>query len=327
MPQSNDKGPNELTSTVGARQLTPNELGDNLHWMHGLEEYLEYTNSPHIERFAEIKRAIMYGNIWFIKRCIIDEIRRGEIDLTSDFINILISHYTGYEHVTHRKVLQYVSHCIDDDYIRRMSSWSIEWQDRANLNEHFSRGQMKSKCWMMEQLCNTLEDKRLGVVVQYGGWYATVAKNVFRDFEVDNYYNIELDENCIDIADDFNYKEFSNNWQFKSILGDCSSIVYDEDDTIRLEVENRQGKYVPKNIKPDIIINTSCEHMNQDWFENLPKGILVCLQTNDYFDNVQHSNCCEDLAAALSKYPMSEVLYSGEIDTHLYNRYMIIGRK
>jgi hypothetical protein len=54
---------------------------------------------------------------------------------------------------------------------------------------------------------------------------------------------------------------------------------------------------------------------------------LVALQTNDYFDNEQHTNCCTDLATAKSKYPMSSIMYSGELETFLYNRFMLIGIK
>tara|TARA_B100000965_G_scaffold57720_2_gene43942 strand:- start:9262 stop:10242 length:981 start_codon:yes stop_codon:yes gene_type:complete len=304
-----------------------NELGQNLHWMHGLEEYLTYIKHPQCELYFEIKRAIMYGNIWHIKHCLRDEIRRGEIELTEDFLNILLAHYTGYEYVSHRKCLQYVAHCIDDDYVRKMSSWSIKWEDRANLNEHFSRGQMKSKCWLVEKLANVFPNAYLGTVAHYGGWYATVAKNIMNQFKVKRYYNIELDETCIDIADDFNYTEFTNNWQFKSIHANVDDIRYDENNTFTLGIKNRQKQVIKTNIKPDIIINTSCEHMDQTWFEQLPVGTLVCLQTNDYFSNEQHVNCCENLQAAMDKYPMREVLYSGEIDTHLYNRFMIIGEK
>lgn len=77
----------------------------------------------------------------------------------------------------------------------------------------------------------------------------------------------------------------------------------------------------------NLIINTSCEHMDNTWFEKLPAGQMVLLQTNDYFENEQHSNCCEDLEAAKAKYPMSELLYAGELDTQLYNRFMLIGIK
>jgi hypothetical protein len=67
--------------------------------------------------------------------------------------------------------------------------------------------------------------------------------------------------------------------------------------------------------------------MNNEWFENIPTGKLVILQTNDYFDNPQHSNCCKDLEDAKAKYPMQDILYIGELDTQLYNRFMIIGIK
>ena len=38
-------------------------------------------------------------------------------------------------------------------------------------------------------------------------------------------------------------------------------------------------------------------------------------------------NCVHGIEEAKAKYPMKEVLYEGEIDTHLYNRFMLIGEK
>lgn len=75
------------------------------------------------------------------------------------------------------------------------------------------------------------------------------------------------------------------------------------------------------------VINTSCEHMDNTWFENLPVGTFVVLHQNDYFENEQHSNCCKDLNEVKNKYPMNEIYYEGELDTHLYNRFMLIGVK
>ena len=34
-----------------------------------------------------------------------------------------------------------------------------------------------------------------------------------------------------------------------------------------------------------------------------------------------------DLEAAKEKYPMQSIMYEGELDTHLYNRFMLIGIK
>ena len=76
-----------------------------------------------------------------------------------------------------------------------------------------------------------------------------------------------------------------------------------------------------------MVVNTSCEHMNDAWYENLPEGTFVVLHTNDYFDNPQHSNCCKDIEEAKSKYPMQSIMYEGNLDTELYNRFMLIGIK
>tara|TARA_B100001175_G_scaffold315939_1_gene328645 strand:+ start:4335 stop:5381 length:1047 start_codon:yes stop_codon:yes gene_type:complete len=315
------------TISEDGTHVVNHDLGKNLHWMHGIEEYLEHVDHKHKEKYYNLKRAIMYGNIWYIKEVIHDEIRRGEVENTDEFLNIILAHYTGYEYVNHRKVLQYVAHCIDNDYIRKMSSWSIKWQYRANLNEHFSRGQMKSKCWMVKQLNEIFPNTYLGTVAHYGGWYATVAKNLFEQFKIRKYYNLELDPDCIEISDDFNYTQYQNKWQFKSVQKNVSEIKYKDDNSFDIQIKNQQGHFVSANVKPDLIINTSCEHMNEDWFKNLPDGQLLCLQTNDYFSNEQHINCVHGIEEAKAKYPMKEVLYEGEIDTHLYNRFMLIGEK
>ncbi len=315
---------NELSSD--GTHVVNHELGTNLHWMHGLEEYLTYTQHPHLEKFHELKRALMYGNMWRIRDLLKREIHRGHTDLTDEFLNIILAHYIGYEHINHRKVLQYVAHSIDSEYIRKMSSWSIKWQHRANLNEHFSRGQMKSKCWMVEQLSEIYQDQYLGTVAHYGGWYATVAQNIFEQFRVKNYYNLEVDPGCIDISDDFNYEQ-TVGWKFKSTVQDVNDIVWKDNNSFDIKIKNLDNNMVTANVKPDLIINTSCEHMNEDWYNAIPTGTVVCLQTNDYFDNPQHVNCCRDLADAIAKYPMTEIYYSGEIDTQMYKRFMIIGEK
>ncbi len=315
---------NELSSD--GTHVVNHELGTNLHWMHGLEEYLTYTQHPHLEKFHELKRALMYGNMWRIRDLLKREIHRGHTDLTDEFLNIRLAHYIGYEHINHRKVLQYVAHSIDSEYIRKMSSWSIKWQHRANLNEHFSRGQMKSKCWMVEQLSEIYQDQYLGTVAHYGGWYATVAQNIFEQFRVKNYYNLEVDPGCIDISDDFNYEQ-TVGWKFKSTVQDVNDIVWKDNNSFDIKIKNLDNNMVTANVKPDLIINTSCEHMNEDWYNAIPTGTVVCLQTNDYFDNPQHVNCCRDLADAIAKYPMTEIYYSGEIDTQMYKRFMIIGEK
>ena len=127
----------------------------------------------HLEEFLDIKKAVMHGNIWKIRRRLIHEIQRGWLDdrdapnaspLSIEFVNILLAHYSGWDYARHRKILRYVAHCIDDDFIRKISSWSIRWQVKANLNDHFSRGQMRSKMWMIDQLNVCLETDYLDLI-------------------------------------------------------------------------------------------------------------------------------------------------------------------
>ena len=74
----------------------------------------------------------------------------------------------------------------------------------------------------------------------------------------------------------------NNNWQFKSIGCDVNDIHWkyrEEEQDVKPGdeyfiggVQNAQEEYIEIKIMPDIIINTSCEHMNETWFNNIPQG-------------------------------------------------------
>jgi hypothetical protein len=81
--------------------------------------------------------------------------------------------------------------------------------------------------------------------------------------------------------------------------------------------------------KADLVINTSCEHLAEfgRWYERVPAGQRLVLQSNDYFACDQHVNCVADLAAFQAQAPMREVLFAGERRMRRYVRFMLIGRK
>lgn len=306
-------------------QIEGHRHAKNFYWLNGIEEYLQHKNHPQLDVFHDIKNVVLYANPWALKKCVMREIERGQTEHTQEWINIIMSKFIDYKYVNHRKLLRYMCHCIDDEYLRTASIWSIKWQEKANVNDHFSRGQVLSKLWMVDQL-KVLFGKELGTVVHYGGWYATIAQLLFEHFQIKNYYNIEIDSICIEISEHFNRVQHINNWQFKASQQDCDKIQY-KNGAFDTWVQNRHQESICLNVKPNLIINTSCEHMTDSWFHNLPDGMLVCLQTNDYFDNPQHSNCVHGVDEAKQKYPMSTLYYEGEIDTELYNRFMLIGKK
>ena len=79
------------------------------------------------------------------------------------------------------------------------------------------------------------------------------------------------------------------------------------------------------NIKPDWVINTSCEHMDNNWFESADSNQLIIMQSNDSPDFDGHINTCNDIEHFKAKYPMSRIHFVGELKTPAYTRYMQIG--
>lgn len=303
---------------------------DDFHWLNGLEEYFTVTGQEFNQsKIHRIKQSLMDGNSYAIRELMIDEIKRGWGENSQSFVKLIMHQLFDEETIelSNRRILKYISHCIEDEFIKKISSWSIKWGDKTNLSDHFSRGQMKSKFWLISEL-NTLEYTPQNVAI-YGGWYATIVYFLFYNWgdELKRVRNFEIDEMAIAISDNFNYEQYNQNWRFKATVADVSTIKWNEWNQLSYIIKNRNGVNQHETLNADLIINTSCEHMDNSWFENIPEGKLIALQTNDYFSNEQHVNCCQDLTEAKEKYKFSNIYYSGTLDTGLYNRFMIIGRK
>lgn len=298
------------------------------HWLHGIDEYLTRINHIHVDRYKQIQKAVQYGEPWPIRDMMLTLIKEGFSNESEEYTNIVLSHYLKELEVTNEQLLRFIIRYVDDGFLLDTYSWLEKYQDRTDLNDHFSRGQIKSKLWLMEELRNVVSGNELGTVVLYGGWYATIAHFFFKFFSPSKLYSIDLDPSTVEIADNFNIRQGEqNNWQFKAFSYDVNDISYNADKKFVIPADKNTIGATQLTIKPTVIVNTSCEHMNDDWFYNLPDGQFVILQTNNYFENEQHTNCVNGINEALAKYKFSEVYFSGELDTQLYKRFMIIGSK
>ena len=130
------------------------------------------------------------------------------------------------------------------------------------------------------------------------------------------------EDNTILYTDHTKRDEQIKKWHVKNDEKLKQGIITEKD---KKEAYANMGRMKMDNI--NLVINTSCEHMDNTWFDNLPEGQAVALQTNDYFDNDQHVNCCKGLEEVKNKYKFSTILYEGSLDTVLYERYMLIGIK
>ena len=189
----------------------------------------------------------------------------------------------------------------------------------------FSRGQLESKLWLVEELKKQKVD--LGTVFLCAGWYATLATMLFEsNINIDKIRSFDIDESCVDIAEVFNKPWVMEDWQFKASIQNIHDIDYNNH---TYSVKRSDGSSLNLTDSPDTIINTSCEHIEDfdAWFAKIPKGKLICLQSNDYVAIDEHVNCVNDIYEFKDMAPMSTLLYMGMRELPKYTRFMLIGYK
>ena len=194
----------------------------------------------------------------------------------------------------------------------------------ADFTDALTWGQLKSKRWII----STLEelDVDLGTTFLCAGWYAVLAGMMFESkLKFDKIRSFDIDESCANIADTINRKYVADGWKFKSSTLDIHKLTY-------------PATYITKKFSgeeqtlidyPNTIVNTSCEHIDNfsSWYDDLPYGVLLILQTNNYFEIEDHINCSNSLAEFADSTPMEDVLYEGALDCNKYTRFMRIGVK
>ena len=340
------------------------EFTDKFHWMNGLSEYYRFTGQE--ERFEPVFKAL-YHNNYYRKRDIIYDIMEGNyygietvpVKLKRAWLNMLLHEHLEDVEVKTALITSLIVTVANDPFVKRIAKF-IDYFHFVNegkkgeknylpdLGDFLSRGQVKSKLWLVTELSKIVEGS-LGNVLCYGGWYNFLAHFIFSQFKVKKLYTMDLDEEVVEPSNILYGQEVVEN-RFFPVEGDVNEIVWKGKEAhylckerLKEVTENwadhpkmdiiKQHNLKPKDMskilldKIDLVINTSCEHMDNTWFDNLPAGTFVVLHQNDYFDNEQHMNCCKDLEDVKKKYPMQSIYYEGELDTNLYNRFMLIGVK
>ena len=194
----------------------------------------------------------------------------------------------------------------------------------AELRDAFSRGQIASKKWLVEELVKL--DLDLGTVFLCAGWYSSLALLLFESgIKLEKIRSFDIDPTCYKIADTINRPYVMDAWKFKAQTGDITEINYRDGHTYDTIKSNGEPQELYD--KPNTVINTSCEHITNfsKWHSLIPVGTLVILQTNDYFEIEDHVNCVNDIDEFKQMAPLTNVLYEGVLNLEKYNRYMLIG--
>jgi hypothetical protein len=177
--------------------------------------------------------------------------------------------------------------------------------DPKRTLESFWKGQIKSKIWLITNLRKHV-DKFVSIDI-HGGWNGVLASLLFQsDIFTTHIRSVDIDPACEPIANTINKLEEISG-KFRAVTHDMCTIP----------------------TMADVIINTSCEHITQEqydqWLNGMPAHSLIVLQSNNY-DIPEHVRIVQGLEEFVDQSNLN-VLWKGELSLPLYNRYMIIGKK
>lgn len=178
-------------------------------------------------------------------------------------------------------------------------------------------GQMVSKAWMVNVL-SALQLPPAQVIAIVGCWIGSAVPHLSQ-FATQRIYGIDCDAESVELSEQFNQQLVQDNWRYKGVVLDI-----DHQQTNDLQFETG-GELI--DVKPDWIINTSCEHMSSHWFDTADSDQLIIMQSNNSPDYDGHINICHSTDHMQNKYPLSNTLYVGSVSTPAYTRYMQIGHK
>lgn len=187
----------------------------------------------------------------------------------------------------------------------KVENWILNNQNESikSYYDSLSHGQVTSKMWMVENLPKG-NDLHIEII---GGWFGCPLIDLLNSKlnikKIDFY---EIDDNCKKVL-----AQYLNHFNFKfkvSVFGDFFE---------RKELRRR-----------DLIINTSSEHMQdiikmKQYFKGNP---AIAIQSNDYFELEEHTNCVNDIEELILKNEIKKVWYKGKKEFEKYNRFMVIGQ-
>ena len=142
---------------------------------------------------------------------------------------------------------------------------------------------------------------------------------------------IEVDKSACETSDYiFNLSNLEN-YKVKSVFANINNLTLHKNG-YEWSVENfKESTSYTEKFLPDLIINTSAEHMTEEWFhqlrfKQLDSDPIVAIQSNNLFDIPEHVNCVHSVDHMQKKFPMRKVLFAGELQLKGYKRVMLIGR-
>lgn len=178
-----------------------------------------------------------------------------------------------------------------------------------------NKRQMACKKWLVDAVSDAFGDELCSVHV-LAGWYGVLGALLLNEprLAIEQLTVVDIDSDCEPVARSLNATSVASG-RFAFRVADILALDY------RVPL--------PEFGKPDLIINTSCEHLADfsAWYERIPEGTALALQSNDYRAIPVHLNCVDSVEDFAAQAPMQDVRFAGTLKLERYSRFMLIGRK
>lgn len=310
---------------MSEKQSTPIE------WLYGLEDYFDFAGNEEAAEYIRNIITVSYAEnpgSALKKLCVNAFESAKDIDHFTKIINLyftaLQKDFSLLEVASNARTL----------FPKEKIFNAIHMYSRANtdievLNDAFSRSQLKSKIWLVEELAKI--DANYDNVIIMAGWFGQI-KNIYdKKCTYAKMRIAEMDKAACETSDYvFNLSNLDN-YKVKSVNVNINELTLHKNG-YEWDVENfKEGTKYSEKFLPDLIINTSAEHMTEEWFnqirfKEMESNPIVAIQSNNLFDIPEHINCVHSVDHMKKKFPMKEIFFEGELQLKGYKRVMLIGR-
>ena len=174
-----------------------------------------------------------------------------------------------------------------DKIFRGINNYLKDENDPTIIQDAMSRSQMRSKIWLIEELAK-IESNYDNVAVM-AGWFGQIKTIYDKRLTYSKMRIVELDKEACETSDYiFNITNLEN-YKVKSVNANINELTLYKNG-YEWEVENfKDGAKYSEKFLPNLIINTSAEHMTDEWFhqirfKELESNPIVAIQSNNMFD-------------------------------------------
>lgn len=179
-----------------------------------------------------------------------------------------------------------------------------------------NEAQIKSKQWLVDNLAPFINRKYiendLTNILILGGWYGVTGillrEHLPQEVKINS---VDSDPVCTIIG-----RELIRN------IPNCENNQFGIEDAAEYFFDKGQGY--------QLIVNTSCEHMDQDDLSLIVasknKNSLICFQSNNYHNEPEHINTHNSVDEFADSLNLARVFWKGTLKpSEEYERYMVIG--